>query len=130
MTKTSNLFNKLNQLYTQLLSLLFPPVIERTPEHQKIIDEQTKYLVLYHFPGCPYCTKIKRLIHQLSLKIELRDARHNQEYRNELINHGGKAQVPCLHIQSPEGDNQWLYESGAINNLLKQRFMQDENSTR
>ena len=119
MATFSNLFQQISSL---IKNLLFPPVVERSAEHQKLVDEQTKYLTLYHYPGCPYCVKVKKVIHQLSLKIELKDARNNQEAKNELINHGGKAQVPCLLIETPEGTSQWLYESNAINDLLKDRF--------
>ncbi len=39
----------------------------------------------------------------------------------ELIAGGGKKQVPCLRIDSENGDVQWMYESDDIIHYLKQQ---------
>ena len=47
------------------------------------------------------------------LDIELRSTSERQ-HAIDLMNGGGKTQVPCLRIESPEGDVQWMYESDDI----------------
>lgn len=99
-----------------------PKGIIRPAEVQQKVDEQTSRLALYHFKTCPFCIKVRREISRMSLNIELRDAQHVQLHRDELMQDGGKAQVPCLRISSADGNVQWLYESDAINQYLRQRF--------
>jgi len=100
-----------------------PKAIIRTPEAQKLIDEKTKYLAMYQYPTCPFCIKVRRQIKRLALNIELRDARSAEEFRLELLNQGGKAQVPCLKITNPQSNqSEWLYESDAINSYLENNF--------
>ena len=104
--------------------LFSPKAIERTPEEQQRLDEKTKYLAIYQFPACPFCIKVRRQIKRLSLNIELRDAKNNDEFRLELLDQGGKPQVPCLKISNSENDqSQWLYESDAINSYLEKNFV-------
>ncbi|MGB1111349.1 MAG: glutathione S-transferase N-terminal domain-containing protein, partial [Gammaproteobacteria bacterium] len=51
---------------------------------------------------------------RLSLNIEKRDAQHEGPARQELIDGGGEAKVPCLRISNEDGSFTWLYESDAI----------------
>ncbi|MFT5658936.1 MAG: glutaredoxin [Gammaproteobacteria bacterium] len=92
------------------------------PERQRELDASTSSLKLYHFKQCPFCVKTRRAIHTLGLKIETRDARNDPHWNQELINEGGKYQVPCLRIAREDGSIEWLYESGNINRYLNQRF--------
>jgi glutaredoxin len=107
-----------------LWEIVFSPKgIERQPEEQAIIDDKTKYLALYQFPTCPFCIKVRRQIKRLSLNIEIRDAKDDGPFREELLTQGGQTQVPCLKITDPETDQvQWLYESDAINAYLESNF--------
>lgn len=82
-----------------------------------------KNLALYHYDSCPYCAKVRQAINNLSQKFELR----NIELRNielqpqhyiDLLEGGGKPQVPCLRIQNTDGNDEWLYESDEIINFL------------
>lgn len=59
---------------------------------------------------------------RLNLPIETRDTKLDGPYRLELINKGGKAKVPCLRIESPDGEMQWMYESSEIVQYLRKRF--------
>ncbi len=84
-------------------------------------DMNTQGLVLYEYQSCPFCFITRRTIKQLNVKIERRDILKNSEYKRELLEGGGKSQVPCLRIE----DNQnvtWLYESAVINRYLKDTF--------
>jgi glutathione S-transferase len=49
-----------------------------------------------------------------SLRIETRDAKRQADYRRELQEQGGQLKVPCLRIESDNGDVQWMYESSDI----------------
>ena len=51
-----------------------PKGIVRPPAEQQAVDARTRKLALYHFPTCPFCLKTRRVIRQLSLDIELRNA--------------------------------------------------------
>lgn len=102
--------------------LTTPKGIVRPPQEQQRVDAETRQMVLYQFKTCPFCIKVRREIRRLSLHIELRDAQHDEQNRAALLQGGGKLQVPCLKITDAQGNNQWMYESAAINAYLNQRF--------
>jgi len=96
--------------------------VERSAEAQKEIDKQTKDMVLYQFQQCPFCVKTRRTMRRLALNIEKRDARNDPQWNQELIEEGGKYQVPCLKITADDGNVEWMYESTAINQYLDEKF--------
>lgn len=104
-------------------ALFTPRSVTRTPEKQAEVDAATRSLSLYQFEGCPFCVKVRRQIKRLGLKIELRDAQHDPQWREELIRNGGELQVPCLRIEE-NGSVRWLYESSDINAYLVEKFGQ------
>ena len=59
---------------------------------------------------------------RLGLNIELRDARNDPQWEQELIEQGGKRQVPCLRINNEDGKVEWLYESKDIKRYLQQQY--------
>ncbi len=71
-------------------------------------------LALYHFPYCPFCVMVDRAIQRLGLDIERRNIRQNRAYAEELYGGGGRTTVPCLRIETPDGEIRWLYESRDI----------------
>lgn len=76
-------------------------------------------LVLYHYPTCPYCKKVSRFIDKHNLEgIEFKNINQDQKAEEELIEVGGKRQVPCLFI-----DGEALYESNDIINWLKSNML-------
>ena len=78
-------------------------------------------LVLYYYPTCPYCRKVTRFIDKNNLdEIDLKNINKDKEAEKELIDIGGKRQVPCLFI---DGDP--LYESDDIINWLKSNLVED-----
>ena len=99
-----------------------PKPMQRSAETQKDVDEQTQNMVLYQFKQCPFCVKTRRQIRRLALNIENRDARNDPQWNQELINDGGKYQVPCLKITAADGSVQWMYESTEINQFLNEKF--------
>lgn len=91
-------------------------------EKQAELDTITSSMKLYHFKQCPFCVKTRRTIHRLGLNIETRDARNNPQWNQELINQGGKYQVPCLRVVKDDESVEWMYEANNINQYLDQRF--------
>ena len=98
-----------------LINLLtLPKPIFREKFTQSKIDKITKYLTIYQFEACPFCVKVRRFIRKNSLKIDIKDAKNNNDYKAELVNGGGKHKVPCLRIDKINSKTEWLYESNEI----------------
>jgi hypothetical protein len=64
---------------------------------------------------------VNRVIRQLNLNIERRDAARSTSWGGELRRGGGKVQVPCLRIQQ-RAKSEWLYESEEIIRFLREQF--------
>jgi glutaredoxin len=90
-----------------------PPVPEIAAERRAELDAVT---------SSPFCVKTRRNIRRLGLNIELRDARNDPQWNSELINEGGKYQVPCLRLVKEDGSSEWMYGSESIISYLDQRF--------
>ncbi len=72
-------------------------------------------LTLYYKATCPYCQKVFNFLKQNNISVPLKDRDASPQNRQELINIGGKPQVPCLVI-----DGKALYESDDIILWLRQ----------
>jgi len=83
-------------------------------------SNQNPKFALYHFVACPFCAVTRSALKHLDLDVEERDIRKQPHFRKELIQGGGKGQVPCLRIEEA-GKVTWLYESQDIIRYLKQR---------
>ena len=102
--------------------MTLPRPILREKIDQDKVDIQTKSLTIYQFEACPFCVKVRRFIRKNSLKIELKDAKNNENFKSELVNEGGKHKVPCLRIEKMSSKVEWLYESTEIIKFLKKEF--------
>ncbi len=100
-----------------------PKGMIRTREAQEAVDRQCRSMVLYQYRTCPFCMKVRREIRRLSLTIETLDAQPQGLVRDELLRGGGQTKVPCLKLTDQAGNSQWLYESGAIIEYLRGRFV-------
>ena len=71
---------------------------------------------LYSGTFCPFCKKVEAFIEENNLndKIPVVYTDKSEEARDELIEGGGKRQVPCLYH-----NGQWLYESNEIIDFIK-----------
>ena len=98
-----------------------PRGIRRDVATQKAIDDSLSGLTLYQYKACPFCVKVRRAAKRQSLKIATRDAKRSETAKEELLAGGGVLKVPCLRIESEEGEVQWLYESGNIIQHLNQQ---------
>ncbi len=104
-----------------LFDFIFSPIgTKRTDEEQIKINNKTIGLSLYQYKACPFCVKVRRALKRKSLIIPAIDIKRCETSRKELINHGGKLKVPCLKIEKPGENIQWLYESSAIINYIYQ----------
>ncbi|WP_440997641.1 glutaredoxin family protein [Arhodomonas sp. SL1] len=83
-------------------------------------------LALYHHELCGFCLRVRAVLERLGVSVEMRDIRRHPEYRQELIDGGGQAMVPCLRIHNEDGDDTWLYESADIVAYLIRRFGEAE----
>ncbi len=86
-----------------------------------MVEKEAARLSLYQFHACPFCVKTRRALHRLNVPMTLHDAKNDPVQRDRLLTGGGKAKVPCLHIQE-DGQSRWLYESNTIIAYLEQRF--------
>jgi len=64
--------------------------------------------VLYYKPTCGYCAKVLNFMADNDIQCELRNTT-DEYYAKELVEVGGKRQVPCLVIKGEA-----LYESDDI----------------
>lgn len=99
--------------------LTTPKGVQRPAEAQQILDATTGQFALYQFKTCPFCMKVRREIKRQSLNIELRDAQHDQNHREQLLAGGGQIKVPCLQIRNANGEVEWLYESDNVIQYLR-----------
>lgn len=72
---------------------------------------------LYHYRACPFCAITKSALKHIDLDVSERDIQRDSKFRSELIRGGGKAQVPCLKIETGS-QVRWLYESRDIIEFL------------
>ncbi len=111
----------LGRLILTLNAIFTPRSMQRDAKTQQQVDQQTTAMALYQFEACPFCVKVRRQMKRLNLNVELRDAKNDARYSEELTQQGGKRKVPCLRIEEDERVR-WLYESNDINAYLAQKF--------
>ena len=99
-----------------------PKSIQRGPEQQARVNDQTALLTLYQYEACPFCVKVRRTIKRQGLTIETRDVKRSESAKSELLAGGGNLKVPCLRIGKGERGFQWIYESRDIIGYLEGRF--------
>lgn len=112
----------LGRLILAINFLTRPQAVVRDAEAQAAVDARTAKMALYQFAACPFCVKVRRQMTRLGLNIELRDAKNDPAFRDELLREGGSPKVPCLRIENPDNTVKWLYESNDINAFLTAEF--------
>lgn len=68
-------------------------------------------LTLYTKASCPFCRRVVPVIDRLELEVEYKDIAENDAFADELIEKGGKRQVPYL-VDEEQGVS--MYESDDI----------------
>lgn len=76
-------------------------------------------LILYYKPTCPYCQRVLSEAETLGISFTLKDISTDETLRAELIERGGKKQVPYL-IDTTH--NVALYESNDIVTYLRKEY--------
>ncbi len=112
----------LGRLILAVNFLTSPKAITRTAAEQDTVDARCAKLALYQFSACPFCVKVRRQMKRLALNIELRDAKNNAAFEEELVREGGSRKVPCLRIDNGADGVTWMYESNDIIAFLKAEF--------
>jgi len=79
-------------------------------------------LALYHFEGCPYCSRVRRVIDELGIDVELRDIFEDQTYLKALKEARGRRTVPVLCIIDADGEERWMPESADIVRYLQATY--------
>jgi len=79
-------------------------------------------LALYHFEGCGYCYRVRDVIDELGIEVELRDIFENRDWFDELVEARGRRTVPVLRITSADGEEHWMPESRDIIRYLRATY--------
>jgi len=78
-------------------------------------------LHLYYKPTCPFSKQVLAVSEQIGVPLNLLDVGADEKLREELINKGGKKQVPFL-VDDERGA--MIYESGDIIEYLNEHYSQ------
>jgi glutaredoxin len=82
-------------------------------------EPKTDRLALYHFDGCPFCIRVRGVIGELGLDVEMRNIYEDKTRREELREARGRTTVPVLRITSGDGQDRWMPESADIIRYLQ-----------
>ena len=81
----------------------------------KLKDGREADLELFKFDSCPFCVRVLSKVSELGIDgIRMRDTAREPDANAELIQRGGKRQVPCRFV-----DGQPMDESSDINAWLE-----------
>lgn len=72
---------------------------------------------LYVGTVCRFCKKVEDFMKENNIDIPLVNINDNREAMMELMEKGGKRQIPCLYH-----DGEYLYESDDIIEFLKENY--------
>ena len=96
------------------LDMIFSPkAIIRDNALQTKINKITSSYKLYQYNACPFCVKVRRFFKRETLNVDLVDAKQ-ENFKQELIQNGGKEKVPCLKVELKDKSVRWIYESNDI----------------
>jgi glutaredoxin 3 len=76
-------------------------------------------LTLFYKPSCPFCQRVLGEIEDMGIQLNLRDTSSDLVAADELLEKGGKPQVPYL-IDEDRGIS--MYESGDIITYLEENY--------
>lgn len=99
-----------------------PKSITRNSVLQNEIDQQFAGYTLFHYPACPFCVKVRRVMKKYNLSLKLVDPRNCETGMQDLMKGGGILKVPCLKIQSSDEAITWMYESSSIISFLESQI--------
>ena len=85
-------------------------------------NTEKESLSLYEYSSCPFCARVRDFLSALGETVELRDVSANPSHLLELVGATGSQMVPCLRIDSSEGEVNWMHESADIIKYLQHHF--------
>ena len=104
------------------LDIIFSPkALIRNNVDQTKMNKITNSYKLYQYHACPFCVKVRRFFKRESLNIDLVDAK-KENFKQELIQNGGKQKVPCLKVALKDKQVRWIYESKDIIEFISQEI--------
>lgn len=77
--------------------------------------EEKRALMLYYSPECPHCRSVLNWLDAHGRKIPMKNVVNNSQAKKELVQLGGKAEIPCLFV-----DKTPIYRSGPIIDWLEE----------
>ena len=83
-------------------------------------------LTLYVKSSCPFCIRVKNHLNTAEIEYTEKDINESDEYRDELLDQGGKQQVPFL-VDSEAGVS--MYESADIVEYVLNKYKKDHADT-
>jgi glutathione S-transferase len=86
-------------------------------------------MTLYDCQQRPFSNRLQRHLKHLNVPVTVKNLNRCHTYQKELLAGGGRAQVPCLRIESDSG-SRWLYESEDIIRYLNRKFAPKSDSKR
>jgi len=87
---------------------------------EEVMDREK--LSLYESGRYPYCIRVRRFIEEIGATVEERNTMRNRDDFMELVQATGRSTVPCLKIESADGNVRWLHESAHIIEYLRDHF--------
>jgi glutaredoxin 2 len=79
-------------------------------------------LALYHYDGCGFCMRVRFVIDELGVEVELRNTIELRAYSDEVLEATGRRTVPVLRIEDADGAVEWMPESNDIIRYLFERY--------
>ncbi len=81
-------------------------------------------LVVYTKSGCPFCNRVLGYVEENNITIDERNVYESEVAMKELMEKGGKRQIPFLHDTDKDV---MMYESGDIIQYFKDMSGDDSN---
>ena len=72
---------------------------------------------LYYKPSCPFCQRVLQMGENLGVEFDLKDISESEEFAEQLLEKGGKKQVPFL-VDTETGTS--MYESSDIIDYIRE----------
>ena len=77
---------------------------------------------VYHFPGCPYCMRVRFALRDLELEADWVNINLDPSARRRLVEATGRATVPVLRIEGDDEPATWMPESADIVHHLYREY--------
>ncbi len=79
-------------------------------------------LSLYQFDTCPFCQRVRMVIDELGIDVEIRDTLVDPRHAKDVREATGRSTVPVLRIEEEGREVRWMPESADIIRYLLERY--------